>query len=537
MKKILTILSAMLLTATWALAQCQPGLFQETFETANAAWTIAPGYSATFNDPNVFSGQKALRLQGGAGNNNPGYSINFPAQTNTTFKFSTYIQGAGTTNNLILLDNGTEKVNFYYAGAGAAVFINGTMFNAININAWNTFEFTINYATNQLTIAINGVQQSTVVNLLNTASSSSSISGIALHNYTAGIALWDNLIFGEENLTFDATIQQPLCSNDLGSIQSNIITGVGPYMYSWSNGSIQSNISNLTPGNYLLDILDLGTGCSTNQSYTITAPAPLSNTINLSNCNSVSYQGITYNQSGTHSVVLTSAQGCDSTITLNVTIHGSQETIDTINSCADYSWINGTTYTESNNTATMLFTSSNGCDSLVRLHLTVTKITSGVTVSNGTISANYTNGTYQWLECNGAVKTPIAGETGISYSPSVSGSYAVEINHNGCTRTSLCFNVTAADQGGGNTSLEWIDENIFQVYPNPTNGIITITSTLGNDEYSIQILNSVGQKIHINTEHTNNNTQIDLSNYKSGIYFIEVSTAQKKTVLKKVIKL
>ena len=44
---------------------------------------------------------------------------------------------------------------------------------------------------------------------------------------------------------------------------------------------------------------------------------------------------------------------------------------DVISACGSYTWINGVTYTSSNNTASQVLTSLNGCDSTVFLNLTI----------------------------------------------------------------------------------------------------------------------------------------------------------------------
>ena len=49
---------------------------------------------------------------------------------------------------------------------------------------------------------------------------------------------------------------------------------------------------------------------------------------------------------------LTNAAGCDSVITLDLTINNSNAGVDTQVHCDTYTWIDGVTYTSSNNTAT-----------------------------------------------------------------------------------------------------------------------------------------------------------------------------------------
>ena len=62
---------------------------------------------------------------------------------------------------------------------------------------------------------------------------------------------------------------------------------------------------------------------------------------------------------------------CDSIIALNLTINESNTGVDPQEHCDEYTWIDGVTYTESNNTATHVLTNANDCDSVVTLDLTL----------------------------------------------------------------------------------------------------------------------------------------------------------------------
>ena len=48
---------------------------------------------------------------------------------------------------------------------------------------------------------------------------------------------------------------------------------------------------------------------------------------------------------------------------------------DVITACDSYTWIDGNTYTSSNNTATHTLTNAAGCDSVVTLDLTINNAT------------------------------------------------------------------------------------------------------------------------------------------------------------------
>ena len=92
-------------------------------------------------------------------------------------------------------------------------------------------------------------------------------------------------------------------------------------------------------------------------------------------CNSYTWiDGNTYTTSNnTATWTLTNAAGCDSVITLELTISIVVNGTDVQSSCGPYTWIDGNTYSGSNNTATYTYPggSVNGCDSVVTLDLTV----------------------------------------------------------------------------------------------------------------------------------------------------------------------
>ena len=63
--------------------------------------------------------------------------------------------------------------------------------------------------------------------------------------------------------------------------------------------------------------------------------------------------------------------GCNRSDSVYVAVHSTSYGIDEVSACDSYTWINGNTYTESTNTPTYTLTNANGCDSIVTLHLTL----------------------------------------------------------------------------------------------------------------------------------------------------------------------
>jgi hypothetical protein len=212
---------------------------------------------------------------------------------------------------------------------------------------------------------------------------------------------------------------------------------------------------------------------------------------------------------------------------LNLTINNPSTGTDTRTACNSFTWIDGNTYTASNNTATynIIGGAANGCDSLVTLNLTITGVSNlSTTISGETITANNTSATYRWLDCNNNYAV-ITGQTGASFTPTVNGNYAVELTQNGCVDTTACVAISTLG----------IIENSFGdnliVYPNPTNGNFIID--LGNEfrKAQIQITDMLGKVIEfksfIDTQ------QLDLFIQEpAGTYIVTVRADNKKAVIR-----
>ena len=86
-------------------------------------------------------------------------------------------------------------------------------------------------------------------------------------------------------------------------------------------------------------------------------------------CDNYTWNGETYTQSGEYVYTTTAANGCDSIVTLRLTINETKYAEEVVTACDNYTW-NGETYTQSGEYV-YTTTAANGCDSIVTLHLTV----------------------------------------------------------------------------------------------------------------------------------------------------------------------
>jgi Secretion system C-terminal sorting domain len=338
--------------------------------------------------------------------------------------------------------------------------INGTTYNTLNPTGTEIF-------TN---IGVNGCDSTVTVNL--------NVLPALIGNNTTTIC-------NNENLVINGTTYNAANSNG-----TEIFTNIG------ANGCDSTVTVNL-------NVLTALTG---------------TNTATICNNENLVINGTTYNASnptGTEIFMNIGVNGCDSTVTVNLIVLPASTGTNTSTICNNENLvINGTTYNASNPTGTEIFTNigANGCDSTVTVNLNVLPaINTAITAIDGIFSATTIGATYQWINC-GLGNSPIAGATNQSFTPTVNGSYAVIVSNATCSDTSIC-------QPINNVSL--IDQTLFSsvsIVPNPTAGMVTISSQF---DASYLLLNAQGKVLNIEMKKEKNHT-VDISQQPTGIYFVKV---------------
>lgn len=174
-------------------------------------------------------------------------------------------------------------------------------------------------------------------------------------------------------------------------------------------------------------------------------------------------------------------------------------------------------------------TTGAGCTIEQQVSITVNSVDNTVSVNETTLTANQTNASYQWLDCNNSMSS-IIGETLQSYTPNTTGNYAVVVtsNSSGCSDTSDCFII----------DLSGIVEhsvNDVIVFPNPTsNNIVTVTAH-NKEIQKIIIQNMLGETmIEIQEQHVVH--EIDLSNL-DGNQFVFLVYSEESVSMKRVTKI
>jgi uncharacterized delta-60 repeat protein len=247
-----------------------------------------------------------------------------------------------------------------------------------------------------------------------------------------------------------------------------------------------------------------------------------SNTISLSACDSINLNGQTYTASGNYSQTLVNAAGCDSLLTINLTMNFNTSNSISPVACNSYT-LNNQTYSSSG-TYSQTLVNAAGCDSLLTINLTINEVDYSVVVGNASLMANATTGTYQWLDC-GNGNSIIPGATNQIFTPNGNGNFALIITDNSCVDTSNCISMMTV----GLTSLE----NNFSVhtYPNPTNEELVIEVSDLVEMKSYKITDNFGRQLLFGSLN-NKKTTVKLVGLSSGIYYLQIldNSGQQKTI-------
>ena len=167
-----------------------------------------------------------------------------------------------------------------------------------------------------------------------------------------------------------------------------------------------------TTGDYIQHLTS-HQGCDSVLNVHVTMQQPYYFDETITVCDSLTWlNGVTYYEStNTPTYVMTASNGCDSVLTLHLTVNHSVTSIDEHTVCDSMTWINGVTYYESTDTATYVLTAANGCDSVVMLHLTVNHFTTGIDEQTACDSMTWINGVtyYENIDTVSHVLTGAAG--------------------------------------------------------------------------------------------------------------------------------
>lgn len=163
---------------------------------------------------------------------------------------------------------------------------------------------------------------------------------------------------------YDTTVQIIFHRNYAVSLDTTVCDLELPFI--WEGHTFSSDT------NRVLN-LQTGYGCDSLVSMVVHVNPSYLSVDTVDTCDTYTWRdGVTYTEStDAPMITYTSVAGCDSVVKLHLTIYHTAEVVDVVAECDSFTWIDGVTYYESTMEPVHVFARESGCDSTVRLHLTI----------------------------------------------------------------------------------------------------------------------------------------------------------------------
>lgn len=235
---------------------------------------------------------------------------------------------------------------------------------------------------------------------------------------------------------------------------------------------------------------------------------------------------VTYKSSGVYSTKLKTVEGCDSIVSLHLTLSKNKTTFINKVACDSFTWdATGKTYYFSDTAIKASLKSAAGCDSTVFLNLVIKNVEASALLDGLTLKAKSPGLEYQWIDCEDG-NAIVKGATRQVFAPLTSGKYAVIIKDYSCSNQSECIAIEIPV----NSTIKKSQEQ-FNVYPNPFNDLINIELKQNLKNVSIEIKDLSGKSIYNEKFDTVEKLTIPID-APSGMYLLEIRSDQNYWVQK-----
>jgi hypothetical protein len=206
--------------------------------------------------------------------------------------------------------------------------------------------------------------------------------------------------------------------------------------------------------------------------------------------------------------------GCDSTIETHLTINRTSRHQIKEQSCVPINAPSGSALWDTTGIYIDTLTNATGCDSILTVDLTIIKVDTSYSKVKNKLVANTTSGNVQWLTCD-SILQPLPNATYKTYFAKSLGRYALEVEEDGCKDTTDCFEVDEL------SSILSPKNSRIVIYPNPTTG--TFWLDVDTDIKDIRITDVQGKTIPCDISFTNGRIRVAIS-VNPGMYFITYNT-------------
>ncbi len=345
--------------------------------------------------------------------------------------------------------------------------------------------------------------------------SNSSISNLSVGQYTStvtdnkGCKIIDTINVEQSKLTTSYSSSNETCVPSIdGSASVTITQGTAPYTYLWNTGESTSAIKNLSANLYSVTVTDSNNCVQKHDFYINKDILTLNVSKNNVTCFGQNNGSISLNPNGT--------------------------------SPYSYLWNNGQTskdlYGIKAATYSVTVTDSHGCVIKNSVQITEpTEILTQTTTTLDNINTPFGEGSATVNVIGGNPPYSINwndsfSQTTVTAINLLAGQYIVKI-----TDSKGCLKYAIATINGGALGLNEVNsESQINIFPNPAADKITIENKMLNKETILTISNINGQEL-MRQQIIGKDTQVDISNLNSGVYFFKLIT-DKIVEVGKIIK-
>jgi hypothetical protein len=271
-------------------------------------------------------------------------------------------------------------------------------------------------------------------------------------------------------------------------------------------------------------------GCAHTTTLNLTINQPTTATITETACGSFTFNGTTYNQSGTYTQNSTNAAGCAHTTTLNLTINQPTTATITETACGSFTF-NGTTYNQSG-TYTQNSTNAAGCAHTTTLYLTVVS----PDVPSGSPTQIFTEGdTLADIVVSPSSVIWYASEAdALSHSNPLSiTTTLVSSTYYAVNVIGACFSSPFAVTVTVNLSAPSFEGFKITVYPNPAIDYFMVRSEQNIER--VYVYNLLGREV-LSQPVRSTEAKVDTSLLAAGVYMIKVASGDKVAIMKIIKK-
>jgi hypothetical protein len=287
--------------------------------------------------------------------------------------------------------------------------------------------------------------------------------------------------------------------------------------------SFNFNNQNLSANGSYNDTLQTANGCDSVVTLHLTVATILAGSISETICSgsSFAFNGQLLTQSGAYTDTIQNGNGCDSIVTLQLSVSAVLQTAFTDSICSSESYLfNGTFLSAAGEYSDTLQTFG-GCDSISTLTLVVNELPLPTITKSVDTLTTQTFSAYQWLKNDSVIN----GATAQTLTLTSTGHYSVIVTDaNGCSDTSDVWNVTSVEVKDVLAGFG------MKLYPNPNSGEF-ILEFQDAAIRTMEITDALGRIIQSSVQAEKRN-QIMLNNIAAGVYLLNVKQSGHSKTMK-----